>query len=146
MGAILSRFTNEAEPVVQCNALEMRTRLFLRTSEFLWQEGHNAFEDAKGAQDDAMKMVHAYSDFMEEYLALPSISGEKTEDERFPGAIATYTNEAMMQDGKALQSCTSHNMGQNFAKSCGIKFQGRDEEETYAHTTSWEFQPVSLVG
>ena len=122
-----------------CNVMrwEMRTRLFLRTSEFLWQEGHSAFERAEDAHEDALKMARAYSDFMEEYLALPSISGEKTDDERFPGAVATYTNEAMMQDGKALQSCTSHNMGQNFAKSCGIKFQGRDEEEAYAHTTSW---------
>lgn len=122
-----------------CNVMrwEMRTRLFLRTSEFLWQEGHNAFETADGAQEDSLKMAKVYSDFMEEYLALPSISGEKTDDERFPGAIATYTNEAMMQDGKALQSCTSHNMGQNFAKSCGIKFQGRDEQETFAYTTSW---------
>lgn len=122
-----------------CNVMrwEMRTRLFLRTSEFLWQEGHNAFEDAEGAHEDAMKMVKAYADFMEEYLALPSISGEKTEDERFPGAVATYTNETMMQDCKSLQSCTSHNMGQNFAKSCGIKFQGRDEQEAFAHTTSW---------
>jgi len=130
-----------------CNVMrwEMRTRLFLRTSEFLWQEGHNAFEDAEGSHDDSMKMVHAYADFAEEYLALPVIRGEKTEDERFPGAIATYTIEAMMQDGKALQSGTSHNLGQNFAKSCGIKFQGRDEQEAFAHTTSWGIS-TRLVG
>jgi prolyl-tRNA synthetase len=111
----------------------------------LWQEGHNAFEDADGSHEDSMKMVHAYADFAEEYLALPVIRGEKTEDERFPGAVATYTMEAMMQDGKALQAGTSHNLGQNFAKSCDIKFQGRDEKESYVHTTSWGIS-TRLIG
>ncbi len=130
-----------------CNVMrwEMRTRLFLRTSEFLWQEGHNAFENAEGAHEDAMKMVHAYADFAEEYLAIPVLRGEKTVDERFPGAIATYAMEAMMQDGKALQAGTSHDLGQNFSKSCGIKFQGRDEKEAFAYTTSWGIS-TRLIG
>ncbi len=130
-----------------CNVMrwEMRTRLFLRTSEFLWQEGHNAFENAEGAHEDAMKMVHAYADFAEEYLAIPVLRGEKTVEERFPGAVATYAMEAMMQDGKALQAGTSHDLGQNFAKSCGIKFQGRDEKEVFAYTTSWGIS-TRLIG
>lgn len=130
-----------------CNVMrwEMRTRLFLRTSEFLWQEGHNAFETGKEANDDALKMLEAYRLFVEDYLAIPVITGEKTEDERFPGANATYTIEAMMQDGKALQAGTSHDMGQNFAKSIGIKFQGRDGDEEYAHTTSWGIS-TRLIG
>lgn len=131
-----------------CNVLrwEMRTRMFLRTSEFLWQEGHNAFEDYDGAQEDAMKMVHAYADFAEQYLAIPVFRGEKSEDERFPGAIATYTMEAMMQDGKALQAGTSHNLGQNFAHSSGIKFQGRDGAEHFAWTTSWGMSTRTIGG
>ena len=130
-----------------CNVMrwEMRTRMFLRTSEFLWQEGHNAFETAKEADEDALKMVHAYADFARDYLALPVICGEKTPDERFPGAQATYTIEAMMQDGKALQAGTSHDLGQNFSTSCGIKFQGRDEKEAFAYTTSWGIS-TRLVG
>ncbi|MGH1376788.1 MAG: proline--tRNA ligase [Alphaproteobacteria bacterium] len=130
-----------------CNVMrwEMRTRLFLRTSEFLWQEGHNAFETAEDANEDAHKMLEAYRHFAEDYLALPVITGEKTEDERFPGAIATYTIEAMMQDGKALQAGTSHDLGQNFAKSIGITFQGRDGNEQHAHTTSWGIS-TRLIG
>ena len=103
---------------------EMRTRLFLRTSEFLWQEGHNAFETAEEAREDSLKMLEAYRQFAEDYLALPVITGEKTEDERFPGAIATYTIEALMQDGKALQAGTSHDLGQNFAKALVLNFRG----------------------
>lgn len=130
-----------------CNVMrwEMRTRLFLRTSEFLWQEGHNAFETAEEAQEDSLKMLEAYRVFAEDYLALPVITGEKTEDERFPGADATYTIEAMMQDGKALQAGTSHNLGQNFSKSIGIKFQGREGDEAFAHTTSWGIS-TRLIG
>lgn len=130
-----------------CNVMrwEMRTRLFLRTSEFLWQEGHNAFETAEEAREDSLKMLEYYRKFAEDYLALPVITGEKTADERFPGAIATYTIEAMMQDGKALQAGTSHDLGQNFAKSIGIKFQGRDGEEEFAHTTSWGIS-TRLIG
>ena len=131
-----------------CNVMrwEMRTRLFLRTSEFLWQEGHNAFEDYDGAQEDAMKMLNAYADFSEEFLAIPVYRGEKTADERFPGAIATYAMEAMMQDGKALQAATSHNLGQNFARSSGIKFQGRDGQEHLAWTTSWGMSTRTIGG
>ena len=130
-----------------CNVMrwEMRTRLFLRTSEFLWQEGHNAFETAEEAQEDTLRMLEAYRDFAENHLALPVITGEKTEDERFPGADATYTIEAMMQDGKALQAGTSHNLGQNFSKSIGITFQSRDGEEEHAYTTSWGIS-TRLIG
>ncbi len=131
-----------------CNVMrwEMRTRLFLRTSEFLWQEGHNAFETAKEANDDALKMLEAYRAFSEDHLALPVITGEKTEEERFPGADNTYTIEAMMQDGKALQAGTSHNLGQNFAKSIGIKFQSRSGDEEFAHTTSWGISTRMIGG
>lgn len=130
-----------------CNVMrwEMRPRLFLRTSEFLWQEGHNAFADEAGAREDAHKMLDAYADFAENYLALPVIKGEKTEDERFPGADMTLTIEAMMQDGKALQAGTSHYLGQNFAKSCEIKYQSADGGEEYVHTTSWGIS-TRLIG
>ena len=130
-----------------CNVMrwEMRPRLFLRTSEFLWQEGHNAFENKEGAVEDTYKMLDAYADFAENSLAIPVIKGEKTVDERFPGADITMTIEAMMQDGKALQAGTSHYLGQNFAKSCGIKFQSRDGKEEFAHTTSWGIS-TRLVG
>lgn len=122
-----------------CNIMrwEMRTRMFLRTSEFLWQEGHNAFEDAKGGIEDHEKMLEAYADLVENYMAIPVIRGKKTPEETFPGAISTLTIEAMMQDGKALQSATSHYMGENFAKSIGIKYQNREGSESFAHTTSW---------
>ncbi len=131
-----------------CNVMrwEMRTRMFLRTSEFLWQEGHNAFETAKEANDDALKMLEAYREFSEDHLAMPVITGEKAVDERFPGADNTYTIEAMMQDGKALQAGTSHNLGQNFAKSIGIKFQGRNGDEEFAHTTSWGISTRMIGG
>lgn len=130
-----------------CNIMrwEMRTRMFLRTSEFLWQEGHNAFETPEEAREDAYKMLDAYEDFAENYLAIAITKGEKTADERFPGAIATFSMEAMMQDGKALQAGTSHDLGQNFAKSIGIKFQGRDGQEHLAHTTSWGIS-TRLIG
>ena len=130
-----------------CNVMrwEMRTRMFLRTSEFLWQEGHNCFETPEEAREDALKMLDAYAEFIEGSLAVPVIKGEKTADERFPGADATFTVEAMMQDGKALQAGTSHDLGQNFAKSCQIKFQGRDGQEHYAYTTSWGIS-TRLIG
>ncbi len=124
---------------------EMRTRMFLRTSEFLWQEGHNAFETPEEAREDSLKMIAAYQDFAQNALALPVIVGEKTADERFPGAINTLTIEAMMQDGKALQAGTSHDLGQNFSNSCGIKFQGRDGDEEYVWTTSWGIS-TRLIG
>ncbi len=131
-----------------CNVMrwEMRTRLFLRTSEFLWQEGHNAFETADEAEADARKMLDVYNDLYVNALALSGFCGEKTADERFPGAIRTYTIEIMMQDGKALQACTSHNLGQTFAKSCDIKFQGRDGREQLAWTTSWGLSTRSIGG
>lgn len=131
-----------------CNVMrwEMRTRLFLRSSEFLWQEGHNAFENAIEADADARKMLEVYNDLYTNYMAVPGFMGEKTADERFPGAVKSYTIEAMMQDGKALQACTSHNLGQNFAHSCGIKFQGRDGAEHFAHTTSWGLSTRSIGG
>ncbi len=116
---------------------EMRTRLFLRTSEFLWQEGHNVFATETEATDNAIEMMNTYNEFFEEYLAIPGIPGIKTEDERFPGAVETYTVEQFMQDGKALQSATSHDLGQNFSQSSGIKFQSKEGQEEFAWTTSW---------
>ena len=116
---------------------EMRPRMFIRPREFLWQEGHNVFETAKEAHEDAMKMLKVYQRLYEDFMAMPGIPGEKTADERFPGADNTYTYEEMMQDGKALQACTSHNLGQNFAKSCNIQYQGRDGQQHFAYTTSW---------
>ncbi|MDD5586881.1 MAG: proline--tRNA ligase [Alphaproteobacteria bacterium] len=122
-----------------CNVMrwEMRPRVFLRTSEFLWQEGHNCFASAEEARRDALDMLDMYVDFLQNYMAIPGIKGEKTEDERFPGAMATYTYEAMMQDGKALQMCTSHNLGQTFSKGANIQYLGKDGIRQYAHTTSW---------
>jgi len=125
---------------------EMRPRMFLRTTEFLWQEGHNAFETAEDAYEDAMKMLKVYQRFYEEFMAVPGLPGEKTPDERFPGANNTYTYESMMQDGKALQSCTSHDLGQNFAKSCDIQFQGRDGKMHHSYTTSWGLSTRSIGG
>lgn len=116
---------------------EMRPRMFLRTAEFLWQEGHNAFASEEEAKQDAKKMINLYQDFFENIMAIPVITGEKTEDEKFPGAVSTLTIEAMMQDGKALQAGTSHYLGQTFSKSSGILYQGKDGNEHYAHTTSW---------
>ena len=116
---------------------ELRTRLFLRTSEFLWQEGHTVHATQKEAEEKTRQMLEVYAKFAEEYLAVPVITGEKSEGERFPGALATYSIEAMMQDRKALQAGTSHFLGQNFAKSSEIKYQNRDGEYEYAWTTSW---------
>ncbi|MDD4309336.1 MAG: proline--tRNA ligase, partial [Candidatus Cloacimonetes bacterium] len=116
---------------------EMRTRLFLRTAEFLWQEGHTVHETETEAMEETKKMLNVYAIFAQEYLAIPVIQGEKTESEKFPGAVTTYCIEAMMQDKKALQSGTSHFLGQNFAKSSGIRYQSRSGEFEYAWTTSW---------
>ena len=115
----------------------MRTRLFLRTSEFLWQEGHTAHETKKEAQEETLKMLQVYKTFLEEYCAIPVITGLKPEHEKFPGALTTYTLEAMMQDKKFLQSGTSHNLGQNFAKAFDIKFLNRSNKMEWAWTTSW---------
>ena len=122
-----------------CNVVrwEKRPRLFLRTSEFLWQEGHTAHATKQEAVEEAQRMLSVYKQVMTEYLALPVISGEKTEGERFPGADNTYTCEAMMSDGKAVQAGTSHFLGQNFAKAFDIHFQDKDGSMSYAYTTSW---------
>lgn len=116
---------------------EMRTRTFLRTSEFLWQEGHTAHETAREAQDRTTMMLEVYKNFVEDYLAMPVLHGRKSESEKFPGAVDTFCIEAMMQDKKALQAGTSHFLGQNFAKASQIKFQTEDGKEEYAWTTSW---------
>ncbi len=116
---------------------EMRTRLFLRTAEFLWQEGHTVHATAAEAMEETRKMLDVYADFAENTMAVPVIKGEKTAGERFPGADMTLSIEAMMQDRKALQAGTSHFLGQNFAKAQEIKFQDQNGEVAYAWTTSW---------
>ena len=116
---------------------EMRPRLFLRTAEFLWQEGHTVHASAEEAVEETYLMLRTYADFVENWLAMPLICGEKTESERFPGAESTLCIEAMMQDRKALQAGTSHFLGQNFSKACGIRFQGKDGKEELGWTTSW---------
>lgn len=116
---------------------EMRTRMFLRTSEILWQEGHTAHASKNEAMDEAKKMLDIYKDVSEQILAIPVISGEKTSREKFPGADITYTIEAMMQDNKALQAGTSHFLGQNFSKAFDIKFTDKENNEQLVWTTSW---------
>ncbi len=116
---------------------EMRTRMFLRTSEFLWQEGHTAHATKAEAVDETLKMLEVYRAFAEDVLAMPVIAGEKPAHERFPGADATYSIEAMMQDGKALQAGTSHMLGQTFSTAQNIRFQDKDGELAHAWTTSW---------
>jgi len=122
-----------------CNVMrwEMRPRLFLRTSEFLWQEGHTAHETAGEAMEETKLMHRIYEEFLRNHLAIPVIAGEKTERERFPGALNTLTVEAMVQDRKAIQAGTSHFLGQNFAKAANIEFLGRDNQRHLAWTTSW---------
>lgn len=116
---------------------EMRTRLFLRTAEFLWQEGHTAHETAEECEAETLRMLDVYSSFAREMLALPVVKGRKTDSEKFAGADTTYTIEVLMQDNKAVQAGTSHNLGQNFAKALDIKFQGRDQNTHFVYTTSW---------
>ncbi|MBR1594630.1 MAG: proline--tRNA ligase [Alloprevotella sp.] len=122
-----------------CNVMrwEMRTRLFLRTSEFLWQEGHTAHATKEEAEARAKQMLKVYADFAEKYLAVPVVQGVKSETERFAGALDTYTIEAMMQDGKALQSGTSHFLGQNFGRAFGVQFVNKENQLEYAWATSW---------
>jgi prolyl-tRNA synthetase len=116
---------------------EMRTRLFLRTAEFLWQEGHTAHATKDEAIDEAMKMIGVYADFAQNFMALPVVKGHKSENERFAGALDTLTIEALMQDGKALQSGTSHFLGQNFAKAFDVKFADKEGKLEYVWATSW---------
>ncbi len=116
---------------------EMRPRIFLRTAEFLWQEGHTVHATAEDAQQETARMLGVYADFAERYMAIPVIKGEKTLSERFPGAVSTYSIEAMMQDRKALQAGTSHFLGQNFARSSEIRFSDPSGHDAYAWTTSW---------
>jgi len=130
----LPLLTNQWANVVRW---EMRTRLFLRTTEFLWQEGHTAHATAEDAVHETVQMLEMYRSHMEENLALPVIIGKKSESEKFPGAVETYTTEILMQDRKAIQAGTSHNLGQNFAEAQNIKFCNKEGELEYAYTTSW---------
>ena len=116
---------------------EMRTRMFLRTSEFLWQEGHTAHADRADAMEETLRALEMYRSFSEDVLAMPVMAGEKPENERFPGAVATYSIEAMMQDGKALQAGTSHYLGTGFAEAAGIRYQDKEGQQALCHTTSW---------
>ncbi len=122
-----------------CNVMrwEMRTRPFLRTSEFLWQEGHTAHATREEAEAEAQKMLHVYADFAENWMSMPVVQGVKSETERFAGALDTYTIEAMMQDGKALQSGTSHFLGQNFAKAFDVTYLNKENKPEYVWATSW---------
>jgi prolyl-tRNA synthetase len=130
----LPMLTNQWANVVRW---EMRTRMFLRTSEFLWQEGHTAHADKADAMAETLRALEMYRAFAEGPLAMPVIAGEKPENERFPGADATYSIEAMMQDGKALQAGTSHYLGTTFAEAAGIRYQDKDGNHSLCHTTSW---------
>ncbi len=130
----LPMLTNQWANVVRW---EMRTRMFLRTSEFLWQEGHTAHADRDDAMAETLRALEMYRSFSEDVLAMPVIAGEKPENERFPGAVATYSIEAMMQDGKALQAGTSHYLGTGFAEAAGIQYQNKEGQQAHCHTTSW---------
>lgn len=130
----LPLLTNQWANVVRW---EMRTRMFLRTSEFLWQEGHTAHADRDDAMVETLRALEMYRAFAEGSLAMPVMAGEKPENERFPGAVATYSIEAMMQDGKALQAGTSHYLGTGFADAAGIRYQDNDGQQALCHTTSW---------
>jgi prolyl-tRNA synthetase len=130
----LPLMTNQWANVVRW---EMRTRMFLRTSEFLWQEGHTAHADRDDAMSETLRALEMYRSFSENVLAMPVIAGEKPENERFPGAVSTWSIEAMMQDGKALQAGTSHYLGTGFAEAAGIQYQNKEGQQTHCHTTSW---------
>jgi prolyl-tRNA synthetase len=116
---------------------EMRTRLFLRTTEFLWQEGHTAHATAQEAVEEAERMLHIYKTFAEDWMAMPVLTGRKSDAEKFAGAVTTYTIEALMQDGKALQAGTSHYLGQNFARAFDVQFQNKEKQLEYVYATSW---------
>jgi prolyl-tRNA synthetase len=130
-----------------CNVVrwEKRTRLFLRTSEFLWQEGHTAHENEEQAREETMQMIGVYRDFAQDVMAVPVYWGRKTENEKFKGAVDTYSIEAMMQDGKALQAGTSHYLGENFARAFDVQYQSRDKKLEYPHSSSWGVS-TRLVG
>lgn len=125
---------------------EMRTRMFLRTAEFLWQEGHTVHVDEADAMVETMWALELYRSFSEDYLAMPVIHGEKPENERFPGAVRTYSIEAMMQDGKALQAGTSHYLGTHFSEAQNIRYQDKEGGQTLAHTTSWGMSTRMIGG
>ena len=125
---------------------EMRTRMFLRTTEFLWQEGHTAHATKEEAQEEAMRMLDVYAHFAEQYMAMPVIRGEKSESERFPGAVNTYCIEAMMQDKKALQAGTSHYLGQHFSRGFNIKYLSAEGKEEFCETTSWGMSTRMIGG
>src|SRR5258708_2625496 len=125
---------------------EKRTALFLRTSEFLWQEGHTAHRTAEEAEERTKMMLEVYRSFAEEEAAIPVLTGRKSENEKFAGALRTYAIEAMMGDGKALQAGTSHNLGQNFAKGCDMQFLDADGQRRYCHTTSWGMSTRMIGG
>ncbi|MFW6199788.1 MAG: aminoacyl--tRNA ligase-related protein, partial [Gemmatimonadota bacterium] len=116
---------------------ELRTKLFIRTAEFLWQEGHTAHATAEEAEEEARRMLGVYRTFMEEWIAMPVVTGLKSESEKFAGAVRTYATEALMQDNKALQAGTSHFLGQNFSRQFDLTFQSEEGEEEYAWNTSW---------
>jgi prolyl-tRNA synthetase len=124
---------------------EMRTRLFLRTTEFLWQEGHTCHETEAEAQEETLRILEVYRTFAEEWMAMPVLAGQKSESEKFAGALRTYSIEAMMQDKKALQAGTSHNLGQNFSRAFNTQFQGRDGQQHLVWQTSWGVS-TRLVG
>ena len=126
-----------SEMCIRDRRWEMRTRLFLRTAEFLWQEGHTAHATREEAEAEAQKMLNVYADFAENFMAMPVVKGVKSANERFAGALDTYTIEALMQDGKALQSGTSHFLGQNFAKAFDVQFVDKDNKLDYVWATSW---------
>src|SRR5437762_5368983 len=123
----------------------MRPRLFLRTTEFLWQEGHTVHETEAEAWAETKQMLEVYGRFVHDYLAVPVFSGEKSESERFPGAVQTLSIEAMVQDRKAIQAGTSHFLGQNFARASGIQFQNREGKQEFGWTTSWGMS-TRLIG
>lgn len=125
---------------------EMRPRLFLRTTEFLWQEGHTAHSSPEEARNFAIQMHKVYINTYKDYLAMPSVFGQKSPSETFAGALETYSVESMMQDGKALQACTSHYFGNNFARNFNVKFLNKDNQEEFAYTTSWGWSTRSIGG
>ena len=130
----LPMLTNQWANVVRW---EMRTRMFLRTSEFLWQEGHTAHADEADAMTETLRALEMYRSFAEDVLAMPVVAGPKPENDRVPGAVETFSIEAMMQDGKALQAGTSHYLGTTFAQAAGIRYQDREGQQVLCHTTSW---------